>query len=400
MMKIMAAKKHIVLLTLLIILIANSFTGMGAQDLKNATGSDQDIIITQHLIEVDAIQLKSENKLSIKETLVFMNIGPIDFFGSLKAWLPDGNGNIKVSKYDMTPGGGMIPIDSNKNGNIISWQDYIEKNSSLPFLYVLEYSFARGTTSSAFSKKFAFPPSINYRYMEKSGLPAIVIKITQPEGNTVKFSDENGNNIVPTEIAEKGKIFRFSSPGFKEINIDFSSTGITSTPASTVTVIPILTSTPVISKTSTPVPASTIQTQDGKNRAQLQVAYEVGSLENDRVTIKIFIKNKGNAIASNINLIIDNPHELDPIAISGSDKIADAITWIGELSPNENHNTEYSVKAIKGKEIDIPLKVTYANPQDMETISLAIKIHKTISGFTALGAIMILALLTIIFKKL
>jgi len=61
-------------------------------------------------------------------------------------------------------------------------------------------------------------------------------KITQPEGNTVKFSDEMQQHRSDRDC-RKGKIFRFSSPGFKEITIDFSQPGITSTPASTVTVI-------------------------------------------------------------------------------------------------------------------------------------------------------------------
>jgi len=56
--------------------------------------------------------------------------------------------------------------------------------------------------------------------------------------------------------------------------------------------------------TSTPVPASTIQhkilkksTAPGYLRGRL--------IGNDRATIKVFIKNKGNTTASSINLIID-----------------------------------------------------------------------------------------------
>lgn len=48
---------------------------------------------------------------------------------------------------------------------------------------------------------------------------------------------------------------------------------------------PIATPTPM-----TPVPTSTIQI---KQKAQLQVTYEVGSFINDRVTIKVFLKNVG-----------------------------------------------------------------------------------------------------------
>lgn len=129
----------------------------------------------------------------------------------------------------------------------------------------------------------------------------------------------------------------------------------------------------------------------------------------------------GDATASNINLIIEHPHELEPIVVSGSEKIGDTIAWKGELSPNEEHISEYSVKVITGKDIEIPLKVTYAKitpeekaralgissyaaeasiiPQDLETILAIIKILKEISGFTALLAIMMLALVTVILKN-
>lgn len=198
----------------------------------------------------------------------------------------------------------------------------------------------------------------------------------------------------------------------------------TLTPTPTITSTQTLTPTPTItsSQTLTPTPTPTsIQIPDIKQRAQLQVTYEIGSLINDRVTIKVFLKNVGDATASNINLTIEHPHELEPIAISGSEKIGDTIAWKGELSTNEEHISEYSVKAIIGKDIEIPLKVTYAkitpeekaralgispyaaeasiNPQDLETILMIIKILKEIPGFTALAAIMILALVTIILRR-
>jgi len=49
-------------------------------NLNNTTESDQDIIMIQHLIEVDAVKLKAENKLFIRETLTFRNIGTKNFF--------------------------------------------------------------------------------------------------------------------------------------------------------------------------------------------------------------------------------------------------------------------------------------------------------------------------------
>ena len=241
-----------VLSIFLIILLANSafgFAGMGGNannttvpqdtgnieqmDLNNTTESDRDIIMVQHLIEVDAVQLKAENKLFIRETLIFRNIGTQDFFGSLRTWIPDGSENISLARSEMMTGGGMIPLTFSRDGNIINWKDFVEQNSRLPFLYALEYNVKQnggGTISDTeiFSKKLIFPTLINYKYMEKPDLPAVVVKITKPEGSVIKFTDENGDKVAATEVDEKGEIFRFSSPEFKEINVEVSQSSLAS----------------------------------------------------------------------------------------------------------------------------------------------------------------------------
>jgi len=230
----------------LIILLANGalgYAGMGGNsnnmtipqetgnvtqiDLNNTTESDQDIIMIQHLIEIDANLLKAENKLFIRETLIFRNIGTMNFFGDLKTSIPDGSENISLARSEMMTGGGMVPINYSQNGNIISWKEYVEQNSNLPFMYAVEYSIkqdAKGKASNTeiFSKKLAVPAIINYKYIEKPDLAAIVIKIAKPQENTVKFIDENGNKIGATEVDDKGEIFRFSSPQFKEITVEIS----------------------------------------------------------------------------------------------------------------------------------------------------------------------------------
>lgn len=244
-------RKQFIISTFIIILLANAafgFAGMGGgntsttpvpQDLNSATESDHDIIIAQHLIEYDAVQLQSENKVFIRETLIFRNIGTKDFYGPIRTWLPDGSEKIKVSKSETMTGGGLIPLDFEKNGNIISWKQYVEQNSKSPSLYDVEYTVAMKQSASSitgtYSKKLAYPTLINYRYIEKPDLPALVIKITKPQGSSVKFVDENGNKIVVTELDEKGEIFRFSSPKFNEINIDLSTIEITSTSTPTIT---------------------------------------------------------------------------------------------------------------------------------------------------------------------
>jgi len=196
------------------------------QDLKNATTSDQDIIMAQHLIEYDAVQLQSQNKLFIRETLIFRNNGTKDFYGPLKTWMPDSSEKIKVSKSEMMTGGGLIPLDFDKNGNIISWKEYVEQNSKLPLLYVVEYDVpmepGASSVTGIYSKKLAYPTLINYRYIEKPDLPALVVKITKPQESLIKIFDENRNEITQKEVDETGEIIRFSSPQFKELNIEIS----------------------------------------------------------------------------------------------------------------------------------------------------------------------------------
>ena len=114
--------------------------------------------MVQHLIEVDSVQLKAENKLLIRETLIFRNIGTKDFFGDLKTWIPDGSENVIVAQSEMMTGGGNVPINFSQNGNIISWKEYVEKNSpsTIP-LCLLNIMFHRSCSNKEkFNKKFAF----------------------------------------------------------------------------------------------------------------------------------------------------------------------------------------------------------------------------------------------------
>ena len=206
-------------------------------DLTNTTESDQDIIMVQHLIEVDdSARLKAENKLFIRETLIFRNIGTKDFYGDLRTWIPDGSENVIVARSEMMTGGGNVPIDFSRNENIVSWKDYVEQNSSLPFLYVLEYTVQQEAgvpNAEIFSKKLAVPALTSYRYVENPNIgSALVVKITKPPGNTVRFTDENGNKIAVTDVNETAGIFRFSSPEFKEINVEISSSPLPTTSAS------------------------------------------------------------------------------------------------------------------------------------------------------------------------
>ena len=241
-------KKYLISIFLIVFLIntACGFAGMGGgnattvpqnmtipqttsiekpQDLKNATESDQDIIIAQHLIEYDAVQLQSENKVFIRETLIFRNIGTKDFYGFLKTWLPEGSEKIVVSKSEMMTGGGLTPLEFNKTGNVLSWKDYVEQNSTLPLIYAVEYTVAMkpgaSSVTGTYLKKLADPTLIYYRYIGKSGLSALVVKITKSPESSIKLFDENRNEVKP-DVEDGTDIKRFSDPQFKELNIEIS----------------------------------------------------------------------------------------------------------------------------------------------------------------------------------
>ncbi len=182
-----------------------------------------------------------------------------------------------------------------------------------------------------------------------------------------------------------------------------------------------------VSPVNTPVstaPTSPYTSLAVKQRAQLQVTYEVGAGKTKQeLTIIVNLKNIGNATASRINLTIDNPPELEAAVLSGGDKIRETITWKGELKPGEEHITRYSVKAISGRNLEIPLKVTYAKvsldekakalgilsasasteqlltPEDWEVISLIIRIAATLPGFEALLAAVSLLLASVIWRN-
>lgn len=203
--------------------------------LNDTTQSDQDIQLLQHLIEVDAVQFESQNRLDIHETLIFKNNGIKNFSGTLRTWVPDGASGIKAERRNMMDGTLEYGLQMIQNGNIISWQDKII-TKSLPPLYALGYMLPAEpqgglTKSISYSKKLTYPTLINYKYEGKpeSGLPAIILKIRKPEGSSIILQDENRNDINPEDVSElDGSIlYKFTSPQFKELNIEITKSAIT-----------------------------------------------------------------------------------------------------------------------------------------------------------------------------
>ena len=215
--------KYVISIFLITFLISTAygFPGMGANNstvqtgLSNTTQSDQDIQFLQHLIEIDTIQFEPQKKLYVRETLIFRNTGTENFSGTIRTWVPDGAENIRVGRTEMTANAELIPINIIQNGNIISWQDSIEKNSSLPPLYSVEYLLA----ANKFSKKLLYPTLI-------SKVPgSLILKITKNKDDRVTITDENGRDIGASgnpQEEDSNVLYGWVAPGFTEINIQIS----------------------------------------------------------------------------------------------------------------------------------------------------------------------------------
>lgn len=196
-------------------------------DLANATQSDQNIEISSHLIEVESNRPELTDKLYVRETIVFRNAGTKPFSGALKTWVPDGVEDIKVMKAQMMTETGGQPIVIEKNGNIISWQEYLVPNN-VP-MYVVEYILPaepRGTITKSkyYSKKLLIPTYINYKYLPTPGYMVFILKVSKSQDNSITLLDENGNKIIAEDVNEEGNsiLSRFAEIKFKELNIEIS----------------------------------------------------------------------------------------------------------------------------------------------------------------------------------
>lgn len=164
-----------------------------------------------------------------------------------------------------------------------------------------------------------------------------------------------------------------------------------------------------------------------KKRAQLQVTYEIGAGKTKaEPTVSVQLKNIGNAMATKVNLIIENPPDLQVTVLSGSEQTGNTITWKGEIEPGKEHITQYAVKIVTGKDIEVPVKITYVKisqeekarelginsasaaevnaaltPEEIELITLVMKITlSAIPGFEGIMAIVLVLSAGIILRKI
>ncbi len=198
----------------------------------NTTESDQDIVLVQSLIEVDAVQLQSKNKLFVRETLIFKNQGIKNFFGSLRIWVPDGaeivrqQGSDEVARQDVVQRRYMMngtleyPLQPVQNGNIISWKDKIDK-VGLPPMYIVEYTLP-AEPKGTFTKTKHYSKMLRYPTLIAKKPDIFVLKIIKNEDETVTFTDEKGNSIPASENPDDKGGYTWELPGFEELNVEMS----------------------------------------------------------------------------------------------------------------------------------------------------------------------------------
>ncbi len=231
---------------------AFGFAGMTSSDSTIQTGtgettdSDQDLVLLQHLIEVDAVQLQSENKLLVRETLVFKNSGAKNFSGKLRTWVQDGaeiitakdTGEIVsdetgepmlgvIQRRNMMDGRFEYSLKPTLNGNIVSWTDTIG-TKSLPPLYAVEYLLP-AEPKGTITKTTRYSKILLYPTLTKQ--PAnFVLKVTRNKNESVTITDEKGISISasgnPKDV-DNSVLYLWEMPEFKEFKIEISKPAFT-----------------------------------------------------------------------------------------------------------------------------------------------------------------------------
>ncbi len=296
-------KKCIFSMFLIALLIntAYGFAGMNTDksaaqpDLVNTTESDQDIILVQQLIEVDAVQMASDNKIFVRETLIYKNVGNKNFSGLLRTWVPDGaeiawqgdEGKISmqnlIQRRNMMDGALEYPIQLARNGNIISWKDKID-TTGLPPLYVVAYILP-GKPEGTLTKAKHYSKILLYPTLTKQP-GSIVLKVIKSKEESVTVTDEKGSSISTTgnpKEEDNSVLYGWQTPEFTEFRIEISKPAVT--PAGIAgylilgLVIILVLSYPLIRKKSGKIQALEEKIRTSLKRKETEESYEEVSEE-------------------------------------------------------------------------------------------------------------------------
>lgn len=215
-------KITLIALILFFALISPAYGYAELANLSNSTASDRDVVLSQHLIELDDTQ--QENNLTIKETLVFKNTGEQNFSGSLSMWVPDDAIDVVVAKVEMMASATPIslPATSKKvqKGNIISWSSSIQKNNSLPPMFAVLYQ----VPGNKYSKILLYPT-------ETKQPINLVLKVTLNKGETAAITDGNGNSVtasasIKEDANTNSALYGWIEPQFTELTVGITKPAI------------------------------------------------------------------------------------------------------------------------------------------------------------------------------
>ncbi|VUT27607.1 MAG: hypothetical protein SYNGOMJ08_00154 [Candidatus Syntrophoarchaeum sp. GoM_oil] len=153
---------------------------------------------------------------------------------------------------------------------------------------------------------------------------------------------------------------------------------VTATPTSSPTPSPTATETvggtptviPTTISTVTPTITSTPATQIVKE-AQLNLGYKIEKYGTGTALISLTIQNVGEVKATDINLKIDHPVDLQVKAVSGCklDATFNRIYWSGEeLQPDEEHTCNYTITLTEPRDIKIEANLTYDKGVQVYTV--------------------------------
>ncbi|MDF1557695.1 MAG: hypothetical protein P1P80_05890 [ANME-2 cluster archaeon] len=197
-----------------------------------ATSYGADIVILQHLIELD--QVSNPGYFVVYETLVLKNIGTENYTGPIFTWLPDEAFNIGVAKLTMSAGGRISPTNFFMvDDNVIGWNDTFLAGPVMTPMYRLEYVVpaeftGKITESVTFTKKLKYSTNVNYDYVSSSGMPPLVVKLVKSDDLETKIVNEDGSQIEAdsVEVVEGSMTYNWIQPQFTEISFMLKGSGV------------------------------------------------------------------------------------------------------------------------------------------------------------------------------
>lgn len=195
--------------------VSNPHQGMNgmnisAEDNVTAPGMHKPVIL-QYLIEVGGSSL--EDFLTIRETLVFKNLGLTEYNESLGAVIPPDATGVRVSRFGHQVEGNATQLGVNRSGSDLKWRDVKPLAPQEFSMYVVEYSVP--VVKRPVYLKVLRDDVIDFPVGE------LLIKITRKDVKP-NFKTGTGVALTPdnTQIREDGAVYVWSPPRFEKIAVE------------------------------------------------------------------------------------------------------------------------------------------------------------------------------------